>query len=167
MANIKELDWSVASDDLKEMTFRLINESPFLPDLLRNMDTLSTAINDTFSRSQTPYGMYGKNGLGGFFYVTDVVPEHDASFYCWVWDRSAFSHRAVRAIREYIEKAAREYLLRRMTARAAEKNLCHLLEHIGFKSEGRFRFGYKTHGKLMTLIQYRAIINKDGIITGD
>jgi len=161
MSHARVFDTSLVGPDLKELTYRLLNEKNFLPDVLLDTKKVMETSQIVFSSSCQPFALVSDdNKLGGMFYIGDVIPGHDATFYIWVWDGKSVTSKTLPFIREYIEATADEYGLCRVVARTPCKKLCHLLEHLGFLMEGRFKSGYKSRGKLCVLFQMRRLFNR-------
>ena len=161
MSHTRFFDTSLVGPDLKELTYRLLNEKNYLPDVLLDTKKVMETSQVVFSSSCQPFALVSNdNKLSGVFYIGDVIPGHDATFYIWVWDGKAVNHKTLPFIREYIEATAEEYGLYRVVARTPCKKLCHLLEHLGFLLEGRFKNGYKSRGKLTVLFQLRRLFNR-------
>ena len=161
---VRPLDTDLMSPDMKEWTFRLRTEPMFLPDVYRDVRRMTDAILLVFSNplTQTPQAIVQPDGrLCGVFYVGDIVPEHEATFYLWSWD-GAVTPDTARAMTDYIDVSAKSYALRRITCRTPDERLGAVLERLlGFSQEGRFKFGFRWSGKLMTLYQYR-ILRREG-----
>jgi hypothetical protein len=161
MSHTRMFDTALANSDMRELSFRLLNEANYLPDVLMDTKKVMETATSVFCSSLQPFALVNdKNKLGGVFYIGDVIPGHDATFYIWVWDGKCITSKTLPFIREYIEASSEEYGLCRVVARTPCKKLCHLLEHCGFKMEGRFASGYKSRGKLMTLFQLRVLFNR-------
>ena len=161
MSHCRMMDASLVGNDLREFSYHLLNDKNFLPDVLLDTKKVMETSQVVFSSSCQPFALVSSdNKLGGVFYIGDVIPGHDATFYIWVWDGKAVNHKTLPFIREYIEATAEEYGLCRVVARTPCKKLCHLLEHLGFLLEGRFKAGSKRRGKTMVLYQMRILFNR-------
>jgi hypothetical protein len=103
-----------------------------------------------------------QNQIGGVFFMSDVVPGHEATFYAWLWGKvyTATTHEFMNG---YIEHYAEENQLARVVCRTPDERLGQLLEHLGFKMEARAKHGYKAGGKLMTLYSHRRLFNFGGV----
>jgi RimJ/RimL family protein N-acetyltransferase len=161
MSHCRLFDTSLVNPDMREFSFHLLNDKDYLPDVLLDTKKVMATAPVVFASSCQPFGIIGGNNkLCGVFYISDVVPGHDATFYIWVWDGKAVSHKTLPFIREYIEATADEYGLYRIVARTPCKKLCHLLEHLGFTLEGRFKSAWKSRGKLSVLFQLRRLFQR-------
>lgn len=161
MSHCRKFDTALANSDMREFSYRLLNEMNFLPDVLLDTKKVMETAPIVFSSSCQPFALVsGANKLGGVFYISDVIPGHDATFYIWVWDGKGITSKTLPFIREYIEAVAEEYGLCRVVARTPCKKLCHLLEHLEFVLEGRFKNGFKSRGKLSVLFQMRRLFNR-------
>ena len=161
MSHCRMLDASLVGGDMREFSFRLLNEKNFIPDILRDTKKVMETAEFVFRSSCQPFALVdGQNKLGGVFYISDVIPGHEATFYIWVWNGKAITSKTLPFIREYIEATADEYGLYRVVARTPCKKCCHLLEHLGFLLEGRFKNGYKSNGRLCVLFQLRRLFTR-------
>ena len=160
MATIRALDTSLAGSDLRELSFRLLNTPLYVPDVLRDTKRIMETATKVFSTCLQPFALVDKaNKLGGAFFVSDIIPEHEATFYQWVWG-DVITPTTLPFMRGYIEECAGEYGLARVVARTPCVKCGHLLEHLGFKMEGRFARGYKSGGRLHTLYQFRNLMGR-------
>ena len=158
MASCRLLDTALTSKDILEFSFRLINEKLYLPDVIRDVKRVMEVATDTFNKSCQPFALVNsKNELGGAFFLSDIVPGHEAVFYLWCWDGRCVTATTLPFIREYIDANAEEYGLGRVTARTPCRKLCHLLNHLGLREEGRFSKGYRHGGKSVNLYQLRKL----------
>jgi hypothetical protein len=161
MSECRILDTNLSGADLREFSYRLLNEPNYIPDVLHSVKQVMEAARETFSVCQQPYALVnGTNKIGGVFFVSNVVPEHEAVFYVWCWDGKCISSKTMRFLKDYIRATADEYLLCRMVARTPDKKLGHLLEHLSFKEEARQKWGWKSGGRLSTLYQYRILFGR-------
>ena len=158
MAHARRFDAGLTSDDTREFTFHLQNDKWFLPDILKDYKRMMEEYQNTMARCCSPFALVGNdNKLGGVFFLSDVIPGHEATLYIWIWGKcyTATTHRFMLG---YIEHYAEEYQLARVVCRTPDdKRLGRLLERLFFKLEGRFRSGYKSGGKCSTLFQYRRL----------
>jgi hypothetical protein len=165
MANCRMLDTSVTGADFRELSYHLMHDANFLPDVLRDYKCMTGAYISAVECCHQPFALVnGDNKMGGAFFITSIIPGHEATLLCWVWDRKAYTSTTHRIMNDYIGACADEYQLSRLVSRTPDdKKLGKLLEHLGFKLEGRFRSGYKSGGKLQTLFQYRRLFNYGGV----
>ena len=163
MAHARRFDASLVSPDTKEFTFHLQHEKNFLPDVLLDYPRMMEEYQNTMARCCQPFALVGNdNKMGGVFFLSDIVPEHQAVLYIWIWGKcyTATTHRFMLG---YIEHYAEEYQLARVVCRTPDdKRLGRLLERLFFKLESRGAKGYKSGGRLMTLFGYRRLFNYAG-----
>lgn len=159
MASIRKLDCSLTSGDCREFTYHLLNDALYLPDILRNYPQMIEKYAKTMSECLQPWALVGKqNQLGGVVFMSDVVPGHEAVFYCWIWDGSCYTSTTRRFMDEYVAHCAEEFGIHRVVARTPDdKKLGKLLDKMGFRLEGRFRGGFKHGGRLVPLFQFRKL----------
>ena len=161
MSHSRYLDTSLTGSDLREFSFNLMNKPMFLPDILRDVKRVMEVASATFDVSCQPYALVDNSGkLGGVFYISDVVPEHEGVLYCWVWNRGVITPTTLRFVKEYIDSVAEEFILCRVVARTPDKKLCRLLRALGLKEEGRFKLGYRSGGRSHTLFQMRKLYGR-------
>jgi len=165
MSHARRYDSSLVGDDFKEFSYRLLNEKNYLPDVLNDLPRMMEAYTQTMARCCQPFALVGPdNKMGGVFFVSDVIPEHEANFFLWCWDKKCYTATTNKFMYGYIEHYAEENLLARVVCRTPDdKGLGRLLEKLGFKLEGRFSQGYKSGGKLSTLFQYRRKFRFGGV----
>lgn len=157
MARIRLLDSSLSSSDMVEFSYVLLNKPLFVPDVLHDTRAVMEESRRVFSTCQ-PYAIDGDKGkLAGVFFVSNLFPGHECTFFMWAWDKSAITPTTVRFIRDFIDATAEEYGLFRIVSHAADKKLGDVLEHLGMTLEANLKFGYKAGGRAMTLYQYRKI----------
>jgi hypothetical protein len=155
------LDTNLLSPDMREFTYHLLNDKLFLPDIFKDMKRVMEMAPAVFASACQPFAIVGgDNKIGGVFYITDVIPGHEANLYIWVWNGKVVTSKTLPFIREYIEATAEEYGLCRLVARTPCKKLCHLLKHLGLTEEARLKFGFKSGGRLMTLFQFRRLFSR-------
>jgi hypothetical protein len=154
---VRRLDTSIQSDDFREFSFELLNKKDFLPDVYHDLPRLIDKYQKVMSECCQPWGVVNqKNKLGAVFFVGDIVPDHEGVFYLWCWDKGCYTHSVHRFVRDYIEACMTENGLVRIVCRTPdEKGLGRVLEHCGFKLEGRFARGWKSGGRSSVLFQYR------------
>jgi len=157
MGTVRHLDVSIQSDDFREFSYQLLNRKDFLPDVYHDLPRLLDKYQVVMSGACQPYGVVNCKGkLGAVFFVGDVVPDHEGTFYLWCWDKTCYGHSVHRFVRDYIEACMTENGLIRMVCRTPDdKGLGHLLEHLGLKLEGRFARGWKSGGRSSVLFQFR------------
>lgn len=157
MASVRRLDPQLASQDTADFTFALMNRKDFVPDVYRDLPRLLEKYQNVMSECCQPYGVVnGKNKLGCVFFVGDIEPEHQGCFYFWCWDKGCYTPSVHRFVLEYLEACMTENGLIRLVCRTPdEKGLGRLLEHLGFKLEGRFARGFKSGGRPLNMYQYR------------
>jgi RimJ/RimL family protein N-acetyltransferase len=161
MANIRQYDTSLTGPDCRELTYRLMNEKNFLPDIYHDYPIMIAEYSRRMSECCQPFALVdGKNQLGGMFFISDIVPGHEATFYVWVWNPKCYTATTSRFMAEYIEHYAEEYGLSRVVCRTPDDKKCgRMLEKLFFKLEGRFRNGWKGGGRLSTLFCYRRLFS--------
>jgi hypothetical protein len=162
MASCRRFDASLVSADAKEFTFRLQNEPNFLPDVYKNYKRMLEEYQFMMGRCCQPFALVDNdNKIAGVFFISDVVPGHEATFYAWAWGKWC-TKSTWRFVLEYIEHYAEEYQLARVVCRTPDdKGLGRLLEHMFFKLEARMKNGYKSGGKLSCLYQYRRLFGNN------
>lgn len=160
MSNVRRYDTSLVGGDFKEFSYRLMNEKNYLPDVLRDYKRLVEEYQFMMGRCCQPFALVdNKNQLAGVFWMADVVPGHEGTFYIWIWGK-CYTSTTYTFILEYIEHYAEEYQLARVVCRTPDdKKLGELLERLFFKLEGRFSRAYKSGGKLQCLYQYRRLFS--------
>jgi RimJ/RimL family protein N-acetyltransferase len=137
-----------------------MNDKLFLPDILKDYPRMMSEYQHQMSICSQPFGLVGNdNKLGGVFFVSDVVFGHEATFYCWVWERGVITPTTLPFVNGYIEHYAEENQLSRVVCRTPDPRLGALLERLSFKLEGRFKNGYKSGGRLVTLFQFRRLFS--------
>lgn len=158
MASVRRYDASLVGDDFREFSYRLQNSKNFLPDVLMDMKRMLEEYQFMMGRCCQPFALVDNdNKIAGVFFISDVVPGHEATFYAWIWGK-CYTGDTRRFMLEYIEHYAEEYQLARVVCRTTDdKGLGRLLEKLYFKLESRQKFGYKAGGKLMTLYGYRRL----------
>jgi RimJ/RimL family protein N-acetyltransferase len=165
MSNCRRYDTALTSTDFSEFSYHLLNDRNFLPDVLLDMKRMLEEYQFMMGRCCQPFALVdSKNQIGGVFFMSDVVPGHEATFYAWLWGR-VYSATTNKFLMGYIEHYAEEYQLARVVCRTPDdKGLGRLLEALGFKLEGRFRNAYKSGGVLTTLYQYRRLFRFGGCV---
>jgi hypothetical protein len=103
-------------------------------------------------------GIYNGNGLVGTYFITDISPDHEARFLFWGWGNLGLSGQR-QQVKEYIDKTMETYRLRRVYAQTPDPKLVRYLKTLGFKDEGRFKFGFRWDGKLFTLYNLRKLLD--------
>jgi RimJ/RimL family protein N-acetyltransferase len=161
---VKRLDTSLVGGDFRELSYQLLHKPNYLPDCLKDIKVFTDMFSHMVNVSGHFMGVYGGpdgDKLGGFWFLGDIVPAHEATFFAWFWDRSCYTPLVVRTIRSYIRDYVSEFGLVRIVARTPD-NDCYgrMLEHIGFKLEGRFKNAWKGGGKLSTLFQFRILVGR-------
>ena len=164
MSSIRRFDGSLTGEDTREFTYRLMSCNNFLPDVYHDYSRMMEEYSHMLSRCCQPYAMVTPdNKIGGAFFISDVVPGHEAILYVWIWDNRAYTATTARFFGEYIEAAAGENELARIVCRTPDdKKLGRLLEKMGFKLESRAKSGWKGGGRLSTLFGYRRLFRSGG-----
>jgi len=136
-----------------------MNDKWYLPDILKDYPRMMERYAKTMGECCQPFGLVNSNNkLGGVFFMSDITPEHEGVFYCWLWDKSCYTPTTHRFMLGYIEHLVEEFGLCRVVCRTPdEQGLGRLLERLFFKLEGRFRSGYKHGGRLYTMFCYRRL----------
>lgn len=156
MSRIRFLDTNLAGADMKEFSFQLLNRPLYVPDVIHSTKAVIEEATRVFSTCQ-PYAIDNDNGkLGGVFFVSNLYPGHECTFFLWAWGK-AITPTTVRFMRDLLDATAEEYGLFRIVAHAADKRLGDVFEHLGMTLEANLKFGYKSGGRAMTLYQYRKI----------
>jgi len=155
---IDALDLNLAGNDMKALTFELVERPLFVPDAIRDYRNLLR----TVRRVTEGYGAEFRairhdDKLVGAFGVFNIVPQTDAEFALWIWDKTGLTHQTIRNIRDILTYMKDFHGLRRVTTHSADDRHVRILELIGFKIEGRFRHGYKSGGKFHNMYQLRII----------
>jgi hypothetical protein len=150
--------------DFKEFSYRLMNEKNYLPDVLKDYKRLVDEYQFMMGRCCQPFALVdGKNQIGGVFFMSDVVPGHEATFYCWIWNPKCYTATTNKFMFGYIEHYAEENQLARVVCRTPDEKLGRLLECLGFKMESRAARGFKSGGKFLNLYSYRRLFNFGGV----
>lgn len=158
MISVDALEPNVASDEVKDFAFHLMNDPLFLPDYMKNYSVVIRRLKAIFAESAGPLRAIKKDGtLVGVFGVIDIIPETDARFVCWIWGTKVLTPGLVKSMRDFLSYIKQCYSLRRVTTQSACDRMCRLLELVGFKIEGRFRHGFKWGGRFSNLYQLRVI----------
>lgn len=153
---IRKLDTNLASSDMRDLTFHLLNDDLFLPDVLRELKALMDSLKRVFALSPEPYGIYVDGELAGLILITDIVLGHEARFYLWLWGKGAATHQCVKWLRDYLDYMSNLYGIQRIVTCVAKQEWCRFLEKfLRFKTEARMKHGYKHRGQLHTLFQLR------------
>jgi hypothetical protein len=139
-----------------------MNDKNFLPDVLMDMKRMLEEYQFMMGRCCQPFALVDNdNKIAGVFFISDVVPGHEAVFFCWSWGKWC-ARATLRFINEYIEHYAEEYQLARVVCRTPDdKCLGRLLEALFMKLEARMKNGYKSGGKLSCLYQYRRLFGSN------
>ena len=157
MSSVRRYDTSLTSDDTREFTYHLMNDKFFLPDVLKDYPRMMSEYQHQMSMCAQPFGLVGNdNKLGGVFFISELVPGHEGTFFCWIWGK-VYTSTTHTFMLEYIEHYAEEYGLARVVCRTPDERLGRLLERLFFKLEGRFKNGWKSGGKTSSLYQYRRL----------
>jgi len=129
MASVRRYDASLVGGDFKEFSYRLQSEKNFLPDVLMDMKRMLEEYQFMMGRCCQPFALVGPdNKIGGVFFISDVVPGHEATFFCWQWLKGVITPATLRFINEYIEHYAEENGLARVVCRTPDdKGLGRLL----------------------------------------
>jgi RimJ/RimL family protein N-acetyltransferase len=163
MPQCRRLDTAVTSSDFSEFSYRLLNEKNYLPDVLHDLPRMMSEYARVMGSCCQPFALVdGKNKMGGVFFISDIEPGHQATFYAWLWGR-VYSATTNRFMMGYIEHYAEEYQLSRVVCRTPDERLGAMLERLGFKLEGRFAKGYRSGGKSMCLYQHRRLFRFGGV----
>lgn len=153
---VKKFDCSLAGSDYRELSFRLLYKPNYVPDIIHEVGKLSDTFVHMNKTGEEMYGVFTDKGLVGFFFIGDIVPEHEGVLFSWFWDR--FPHGTIRFMRDYVEQIAWKYGLCRITARTIDDKMHgHILEMCGMKLESRAKWAYKSGGRLQTLYTYRKL----------
>lgn len=152
---VKKLNCSLTSDDFRELSYRLLYTPNYLPDCLRDIKELTESFVHMTNGAGEFFGIH-HDGLAGFFFLADIVPRHEATFFSWFWGK--LTSGDIRFIQDYINEYSKQFGLCRIVARTPDdKKHGRILEMIGFRLEGRFRNAYKSGGKLSVMFQYRIL----------
>ena len=156
---VKRLDTSLVGGDFRELSYQLLHKPNYLPDCLKDIKVFTDMFSHMVNVSGQFMGVYDGDKLGGFWFLGDIVPGHEATFFAWFWDKSCYTPLVVRTIRSYIRDYVSEFGLVRIVARTPDDRVySRVLEQIGFKLEGRFAHGFRSFGKTTTLFQYRILV---------
>src|SRR5512135_2505023 len=102
MSFCRNLDTQVASPDMREFTFRLLNMPMYVPDILHDLKKVLAAATEMFEVCQQPYAIVdGDNKIGGAFFISNVIPEHEGTLYLWAWGKDAITATTLGFIDEY------------------------------------------------------------------
>lgn len=142
---------------MSTLTYHLTHDRFFLPDMLRDLNTVMEMAPETFAKSTAPVGVYDGEELMGVFFLTDITPLHQARLLFWGWGKWC-PLSAVKNLRAYIQRATETYGLKRIYAQTPDRKLVKLLVLAGFQEEGRFKRAYKFGGKLYKLYQMRMLV---------
>jgi len=158
MIEITQFDISLTGPDVKDLSFQLLTRPLFVPDPIRDYKPLLSVMRRVLEEpGANMMAIRNNDALVGTYGLINVVPGVDGRFVCWLWEKSAVTPGAVKAVRDFIAYSKDFHALRRVTAQSACSKMNRFLELVGFKIEGRFRHGFKWDNRFSNLFQLRVI----------
>ena len=156
---IRELNTSLASDDMSKFVFRLMNEKFGIQDHMHNYKRVMDVLKEKTGQNDSVFfGMYNdEDELIGVFGATDIVDGHSGKFWMLVWNKDCVCLSAMKYIKNFLDCLAGIHDLRRIEAQTPCDKLVRILKALRFKVEGRFKNGYRWQGKFYTLYQLRKL----------
>ena len=101
--------------------------------------------------------IYEIGNWAGMLGVVQIVPGYQAACYFKFWDEKQFGHKIYREIKEVLEIVMDELKLIRLYTDTACPKMLAWGKRVGFKVEGRQKYGFMWNGKPRTLYLLRLL----------
>ena len=145
--------------DFKDKRLGVIAEQLYqrplwIPDEGRNYDAIWQLI---YASLLNPLNLFYEikdmKGIVGFM---NVYQKHKGEFFLMLWN-GKYSHKLHKDIDNLIQKIAKAFKLKRLFTQTPDEKMAKLYEKLGFKIEGRQKYGFKWGEKYYTNILLRRI----------
>ena len=158
MIDIKPLDRNFLGEQMKSLTFHLLNGPYYCPDAVRDYNPLVKTLKRLFEEKDAVFmALLNGQTLSGVFGLVNVCRGHQAQFISWIWDKPALTPGLIKKLRDFLIYCKDVYALKRIAAQTACEKHERILNLVGFKIEGRFRNAFRWNGELRPLVMMRII----------
>lgn len=155
---IEPLDKNLSGEQMKALTFYLLNGPYSCPDAIRDYAPLVKTVKRLFDDKENVFmAIKTETGLAGVFGLINIAKGHQAMFVSWFWNKGAVTPASIKNIRNFLTYCKDVLSLKRIYTETACERHERILGLIGFKIEGRFRNAFRWHGRLYSLIKMRII----------
>ena len=141
---------------LKIFAQKLMDEPLYLSDKNRNYKRIWQILGHKFMRSSASE-FYEVGDFGGLIGFVDISEGWQCELTFKLWDKKLWGKSLVRQSRELIREIINKYNLKRMATSSADVKIVKMAKMVGFKTEGRLKYGFKWGEKLYTLYLLRIL----------
>ena len=132
-----------------------MEESLYLSDEFRGYELIHKMIFEGFSNEENMY--YEMGNFGGLLGFVNIVPNYKADMVFKIWDTKIWGLGFAKELKALIKETMEKYNLKRMTTESADTKVIKFAKILGWKIEGRFKYGFKWDNKFYTLHRIRII----------
>ena len=142
-------------DKIKALSKKLMEEPLYLSDEYRDWKLIHKMIFESFSNKENIY--YEMGNLGGLLGFVNIVPGHKADMVFKIWDKDVWGLRFAKELKILIKETMEKYGLKRMVTESADTKVVKFAKILGWKIEGRFKYGFRWNKEFFTLHRIRII----------
>lgn len=142
-------------EKVKALSKKLMEEPLYLSDEFRDYELIHKMLFNGFSNKENIY--YEMGNFGGLLGFVNIVSNHKADMVFKIWDKEIWGLRFAKELKALIKETMEKYDLRRMVTESADTKVVKFAKILGWKIEGRFKYGFKWDNEFYTLHRIRII----------
>lgn len=142
-------------DKIKALSKKLMEEPLYLSDEFRNWELIHKMLFNNFSNKNNIF--YEAGEFGGILGFINIVSGYKADMFLKLWDKSLWGASFARELKGLIKDTMIKYNLRRLASDSQDPRMAKMGKIVGFKVEGRFKYGFCWNGEYHTLHKLRIL----------
>ena len=142
-------------DKIKALSKKLMDEPLYLPDEFRDYELIHKMLFNNFSNKNNIFWEVGD--FGGILGFINIIPTYKCDMFLKLWDKTLWGATFTRELKELIKTTMIKYNLKRLAADSQDIRMAKMGKIVGFKVEGRFKYGFCWNGEYHTLHKMRIL----------
>ena len=140
---------------IKELAKKLMEEPLYLSDEYRDYSFIHKMLFNNFGNENNIFYEIGE--FGGVLGFVNIIPEYKATALLKLWDKKLWGVAFAKELKELIKHIMIKYNLKRLATDSQDPRMVKLAKIMGFKIEGRFKYGFCWNGEYHTLHKMRIL----------
>jgi len=145
---------------IKELADRLMNDHLYLSDEFRSYEFIHKMLFNNLGNKNNIFYEIGE--FGGLLGFVNIIPEYKATALLKLWDKELWGGTFVKELKEIIKHTMIKYNLKRLATDSQDPRMVKLAKIMGFRIEGRFKYGFCWNGEYHTLHKMRILREEIG-----
>ncbi len=142
-------------DKIKALSKKLMEEPLYLSDEHRDYELIHKILFNGFSNKNNIFYEIGEwGGLVGF---VNIIPEYKADMFLKLWDKKLWGITFAKELKKLIKHTMIKYDLKRLASDSQDPRMAKMGKIVGFKVEGRFKYGFCWNKEYHTLHKLRIL----------